>query len=37
MDNLKASLVLAVGFWLLYCGVAQGGKYALSPWEAWSA
>ncbi len=36
MENLKASLVLAVGYLLLYAAVAQGGKFALHPWEAFS-
>lgn len=34
MRNLKASLAFALGYWLLYAGLAQGGAFALQPWQA---
>ena len=32
MKNLKANIALAFGYWMVYCGIAQGGAFALSPW-----
>lgn len=37
MRNLKANIALALGYWLLYCGIAQGGAFALEPWKALKA
>lgn len=34
MGNLKASLAFMLGYWMLYAGLAQGGAFALSPWDA---
>ena len=34
MGTLKANLAIALGYWMLYCGLAQGGAFALSPWQA---
>lgn len=34
MGNLKAAVALAVGYWLFYAGIHDGGAYALTPWAA---
>lgn len=34
MKNFKSSLVLALGYLLIYAGIHDGGKYALYPWGA---
>lgn len=34
---MLASLSAAIGYLLLYAGVADGGKYALRPWDALNA
>lgn len=31
---MLASIVGAIGYLLLYAGVAEGGTYALRPWDA---
>lgn len=31
------SIMAAVGYWILYAGVAHGGKYAIRPWDALNA
>lgn len=34
---MLASIVGAVGYLLVYAGVADAGKYALRPWDALGA
>lgn len=36
MKNLKASLALGLGYWLVYAGIHNGGEFALAPWQAFS-
>lgn len=31
---LLGSILLAVGYLLVFAGVDEGGKYALTPWQA---
>lgn len=34
---MLASIMGAIGYLLLYAGVANGGRYALRPWDALNA
>lgn len=34
---MLASVAAAIGYLLVYAGVADGGKYALRPWDALGA
>lgn len=38
MRGFMASVLLGIGYLLVFSAVADGGKYALRPWDAlWAA
>ncbi len=37
MSNVKANVLLGVGYLLVFAAVYQGGRFALRPWQALGA